>query len=83
MVDGEVMTRVSENGVSVRPALGIGPDSYATHKNRDEAMIKLCRQYGEILVNGLASPRDIGHYLQEMADEAESLENEVKFGYEK
>jgi hypothetical protein len=60
-----------------------GPDSYATHKNRDEAMIKLCRQYGEILENGLADPRAIGTYLREMADEASSLEDEVKFGYEK
>lgn len=59
-----------------------GPDSFATHKNRDKSMIKLMRQYGEMLVNGLAEPRDIGHHLIEISDEAGSLEQEVKFGYE-
>jgi len=81
MVDGEVMTQVVENGVRVRPALGIGPDSYATHKNRDKVLIAYCRQYGEVLVKGLAPPRDMGQGLIDLADEAEAIEKEVPFGY--
>jgi hypothetical protein len=80
---GELFDSFDGGGAVTVPYNESGPDSYATHRNRDSAMIKLVRQYGEILSNGLAEPRDIGRYLQELADEAESIEAEVKFGYEK
>jgi hypothetical protein len=80
---GELFDSFDGGGSVTVPHNPTGPDGYATHKNRDEAMIKLCRTYGEVLVHGLADSRDIGRYLIEMCDEAESLEAEVKFGYEK
>ncbi len=80
---GELFDSFDVGGSVTIPHNESGPDSYATHKNRDSAMIKLVRQYGEILSNGLAEPRSVGQYLKELADEAESIEREVKFGYEK
>ncbi len=80
---GELFDSFDGLGSSTVPHNESGPDSYATHKNRDSAMIKLCRTYGEVLMNGLAEPRDIGRYLIEMCDEAESIEAEVKFGYDR
>ncbi len=68
--------------LAITPATNpVGIDYAATHKNRDESLIKLVRQYGEVLVNGLAEPRSIGQYLQELADEAEAIEREIGFGY--
>lgn len=63
------------------PGETIGPDSYATHKHRDLSLIKIIRQWGEVLSNGLASPREVGQYLIDLSREAEELEKEVKFGY--
>lgn len=36
----------------------------------------------EVLSNGLASPREVGGYLIDLAREAEAIEEEVGFGYE-
>jgi hypothetical protein len=55
----------------------------ATHAYRDMSMIKIIRQWGEILKNGLCEPREVGQYLIDLAREAEELEKEVQFGYEK
>jgi len=80
---GELFDSFDGLGSTSVPHNESGPDSYATHKNRDRSLIAYVRQYGEVLMNGLAEPRDIGKYLQELADEAESIEAEVHFGYEK
>ncbi len=62
---------------------GTAIDHVATHINRDKVLIATLRQWGEILENGIAEPRDAGKRLRELADEAESIEAEIKFGYEK
>jgi hypothetical protein len=76
---------VIEQGPLFDPEPGekVEVSSKATHKNRDKVLIAYCRQYGEVLVNGLAPPRDMGQGLIDLADEAEAIEDEVKFGYEK
>jgi len=55
----------------------------ATHIYRDKALIAHVRQWGEVLMGGLAMPREVGQYLKDLAREAEELEKEVQFGYEK
>ena len=55
----------------------------ATHVYRDKALIAHVRQWGEVLMGGLAMPREVGQYLKDLAREAEELEKEVQFGYEK
>lgn len=70
--------------LAITPVEGaVGIDHEATHRNRDEFLIKLVAQYGEVLVNGLADSRDIGRYLIELAQEARSIEREAHFGYNK
>ena len=59
----------------------VGIDHVSTHINRDKVLIATLRQWGEILMNGIAEPRDAGKRLMELADEAEAIEREVGFGY--
>lgn len=73
---------IFDDYLAITPVEGaVGIDHAATHRNRDESMIKLVRQYGEILANGMADPRSIGNYLMELAEEAEQIEQEIGFGY--
>jgi hypothetical protein len=58
-----------------------GIDEEETHRYRDKNLIAYLRQYGEILANGLAEPREVGRYMMEMADEAEAIEKEIRFWY--
>jgi len=58
-------------------------DHVATHEARDRSFISLVRQYGEVLKNGLAEPREIAEYLIQLSDEADAIEAEVKFGDER
>lgn len=58
-------------------------DHVATHINRDRVLIATLRQWGEILINGLAEPRDAGRLLKELADESEQIESDIGFGYNK
>jgi hypothetical protein len=60
---------------------GPGVDHVSTHINRDKVLIATLRQWGEILMNGIAEPRDAGKRLMELAEEAEDIEKEVSFGY--
>lgn len=60
-----------------------GIDHVATHINRDKVLIAMMHQYGEVLINGLADSREVGRYLQEISREAEEIEKEVKFGYDR
>lgn len=68
--------------LAITPAVSpVGIDYAATHKNRDEVLIATMRQWGEILSNGIAEPREAGQRLKELADEAEAIEREIGFGY--
>jgi hypothetical protein len=58
-------------------------DPVATHRNRDAVLISTLRAYGDALCNGIMDSREVGQYLKDMATEAEQIESEVKFGYEK
>jgi hypothetical protein len=75
---------IFDDALAITPiSSGSGIDHVATHINRDKVLISMVRQYGEVLVNGLAEPRDVGRYLQEISKEAEEIEKEVKFGYQR
>ena len=75
---------IFDDALAITPiSSGSGIDYVATHINRDKVLISMVRQYGEVLVNGLAEPRDVGRYLQEISREAEEIEKEVKFGYQR
>jgi hypothetical protein len=59
-----------------------GIDHAATHRNRDRILINRARMYGEMLTKGMADPRRIGQDLIDMANEADSIEKLMFFGYE-
>jgi len=74
---------VVEQGPLFDPEPGekVEVSSTATHIYRDKALIAHVRQWGEVLMGGLAMPREVGQYLKDLAREAEELEKEVPFGY--
>ena len=59
-----------------------GIDRASTHRNRDEILIGRIRMYGEMLQNGMSEPRRIGKDLIDIANEADSIEKDIIFGWE-
>ncbi len=84
-MDGKRWFEVIRRGNPVDNVEGEGEtgiDHAATHRNRDQILIGRIRMYGEMLQNGMADPRRIGQDLIDMANEADSIEKDIIFGWE-